>query len=319
MYSSTLSRPIIMRGLLSLSALLALVSAAPAHLDTTGTTTDDTIVIITSNPPHGVHACLRSSFHGTYGSRQDEHVYLADEDCLTRQGALSTLAAGSGSMNALSRDTLGKGRLVWVGHAGVEGKQDQEVGEAWDGIQFQAVQAALAMQAHLAEQATPAYVLGDEHAPAQVVMGAHAAADLDTAELGLTLLHQSAASMLLHVPHALLPIADTLLPSHLVPVAIPTKPLPSIADVANADQDAMSTTTEWKTVPGRFGKHLANITEHLKFDPALDSVLQRLDMGQVRRNVRWLTGEAPSGITSRHSFTPGAIKAGKWIAGESVV
>jgi hypothetical protein len=41
-------------------------------------------------------------------------------------------------------------------------------------------------------------------------------------------------------------------------------------------------------------------------------------MDNVRKDVRWLTGEGPSGIESRHSFTSGAIKAAHWIKGESL-
>jgi hypothetical protein len=71
-------------------------------------------------------------------------------------------------------------------------------------------------------------------------------------------------------------------------------------------------------VPDHLVKHLAEITANLSFSPALDRILSDgIVMDDIRRNVRWLTGEAPSGIVSRHSFTEGALKAANWIKGES--
>ena len=71
---------------------------------------------------------------------------------------------------------------------------------------------------------------------------------------------------------------------------------------------------DWDPVPERFAKNLANLTEHLKIDPTLDKILSEgIQLDEIRRNVRWLTGEGPSGIESRHSFTEGAVKAAHWI------
>jgi hypothetical protein len=107
--------------------------------------------------------------------------------------------------------------------------------------------------------------------------------------------------LILHVPLSLLPIFDLLLPSHLVPVVIPIEP---------------QSTTGYAIDPS-LATHLANITKHLVFDPALDTLVNGIDLDVVRRNVRWLTGEAPSGIESRHSFTNDAIKAAVYIKGTS--
>jgi hypothetical protein len=110
----------------------------------------------------------------------------------------------------------------------------------------------------------------------------------------------------LHVPTSYLPILDTLLPAHLVPVALPTSPLPR-PDSLLAGFDA---------VPKHLVENLASITKHLEFDPTLSKVLNDgIQMDSIRRDVRWLTGEGPSGIESRHSFTAGAIKAAHWIKG----
>lgn len=115
------------------------------------------------------------------------------------------------------------------------------------------------------------------------------------------MLHASAHSLLLSVPNEYLPVLDTLLPRHLVPVALPQQPYAR---------------NGWDPVPEHLARNLANITAHLKFDSALDKVLNEgLDVDELRRDIRWLTGEGPSGIESRHSFTEGAIKAAHYIKG----
>jgi hypothetical protein len=119
----------------------------------------------------------------------------------------------------------------------------------------------------------------------------------------IQLIHQSPSSLLLHVPPSYVPILDTLLPPQLVPVALPQKPLAA----------------GWDPVPEHLVKHLANITAHLSFSPELDRIVSKgIVLDDIRRNVRWLTGEAPSGIESRHSFTEGAIKAAHWIKGKPI-
>jgi hypothetical protein len=128
----------------------------------------------------------------------------------------------------------------------------------------------------------------------------------------LSLVHSTERYLLLHVPHGILPIIDTLLPSHLVPVALPTQAYPLGTAAANGD------VAMWEPVKDKYVKYLANITSSLKFDSKLDSVLNKgIEFDEVRRSIRWLSGEGPSGIESRHSFTPGALKAAHWIKGGS--
>ncbi|KAK1924197.1 putative aminopeptidase [Papiliotrema laurentii] len=278
--------------LLALLPMLATTRAAPTVADTE----DGRMVLITDTPPSG---CLAETYYGTYGGYGEEHIYIPSGDCLDSK----VWAASSGSLIPLSGPAAAvggeQGRLVWVGQAGVEGV-DNDIREDWTGIEsLSEVALATVPQGMVSSQ------------DGQVVFG-----DRQVGGGGLSLLHANSKTMLLHVSSTLLPILDTLLPPHLVPVALPLSPLPRALDDTSAP-GSMATTNEWKTVPPHYARHLGNITRSLKFDAGLDKVLNELNHDQVRRNVRWLTGEGPSGITSRHSFTPGAIKAAHWLKAQT--
>lgn len=219
--------------------------------------------------------CLAESYYGSYGgsSLTKEHIYLPTSGCLSQvqslQDAKATVATGV------------PGRLVWVGPAGVDPSLvNHNTTLSWESIQSLA-------RAHDSAMQTSGQLPFTESPE-------------------ILLLHQSPTSLLLHVPPSHLAILDTLLPAHLVPVALPTTPLSNVAG--------------WESVPKHLVENLANITSHLQFDPVLSKVLNEgIQMDNVRKDVRWLTGEGPSGIESRHSFTSGAIKAAHWIKGESLL
>ena len=107
---------------------------------------------------------------------------------------------------------------------------------------------------------------------------------------------------------------DRALPVHLVPVALPSTALsPSQYSDTEEAGDASAFAVP---VPKERADYLRNITQHLTFDPKLDRAIEEgLDGDQLRRDIRWLTGEAPSGWESRHSFTQGARDAAHWIKG----
>jgi len=281
-----------MRFLIPLLAFLATAHAIP--------TARDASVLITSTPPLAAADCLANAYYGSYGGDQSEHIYLPSSDCLDG-GSLASL--GSGSIVPLSARG---GRLVWVGRAGVEG-DTSDVAAEWTGIETMAIRLATdpASFGSVSRTEGGADLLTGH--PGQAVIG-HLAS--------LSLLHASAGSLLLHVPTAILPLIDTLLPPHLVPVVLPLAPFPPRS--AEPASDGEVAVSEWKSVPVHYARHLANLTSTLRFEPALDKALGEITMDQVRRNVRWLTGEGPSGITSRHSFTPGAIKAAHWIKSELI-
>lgn len=228
---------------------------------------DSTLRVVHVRSELETSGCLTEYYHGSYGgsSETKEHIYLPGAECLKQ--ALGT------DENLVS---TGDARVVWVGHAGVDPSVvDHNMTTSWESIQ------SLARAFHQTTQSGQHTFAVDGH---------------------LRLLRQSDTSLLLLVPPSHLAILDTLLPAHLVPVALPVNPLPMLAG--------------WESVPKHLVQNLANITKHLQFDPVLSKVLNEgIQMDNVRKDVRWLTGEGPSGIESRHSFTSGAVKAAHWIKG----
>jgi hypothetical protein len=259
-------------------ALIPLLATLVAARPTQEATSEPARSVVVTSELVGVE-CLSAAYYGSYGgsSENKEHIYLPTSDWL---GEITSLSDG-----ATTVPSTDKGRVVWVGPAGVDPsllvKEDINV-------HWQSIKSFARLHANTAREGRNqhAFTSNGEYADA------------------IELLHQSETSLLLHVPQAYLPVLDTLLPAHLVPVALPTSPL--------------STLDGWETVPKHLVENLANITANLQFDPLLSRVLNEgLQMDSVRRDVRWLTGEGPSGIESRHSFTAGAIKAAHWIKGES--
>jgi hypothetical protein len=259
--------------MLALLPLLATLAVArpPVDLVTRARSSD-----ISSHPAGS--ECISEAYYGTYGgsSETQEEIYLEVSTCLPEPDSI--LIAPSE-----------KGRIVWVGPAGIDPSSSlvkEDLSASWASIQ------ALALShANVARE------------------GQHTfnAVDADS----IYLIRQSDQSLLLHVPTAYLPILDTLLPAHLVPVALPFSPIPY---ASSQPFDG------YQGVPKHLVENLANITKHLEFDPTLSKVLNDgLQMDSIRRDVRWLTGEGPSGIESRHSFTAGAIKAAHWIKGMSIL
>ena len=235
--------------------------------------------------------CLRESYYGAYGGQAQTHIYLPSAECLDHPETYAHQGFGAIAPFDLEMD---EGRLIWVGQAGVEGVTN-DMPAAWTYLL----------------STVSEYVAQLELVPPpfeQVVLGGRTRKILDPGKTVPRLIYQSPWSMLLHVPDHLLPLLDTFLPPHLVPVALPTEPL----EVSALDAELSN---DWG-VPEKYAENLANLTKHLVFDPALDKVVSTISMDNVRRHVRWLTGEAPSGIESRHSFTEGAVKTAHWIKSE---
>ncbi|OCF38330.1 aminopeptidase [Kwoniella heveanensis CBS 569] len=307
-----------MASLLPLLAILgASASASASVIPSNPSAQPPTTVLISSSSPAEIDlsSCLHAAYFGTYGGSRvsQDHLYIPSEECLN--GAANLLdGIASGSLVPLQQeqnqdaDVRGGSKLVWVGQAGVDPSllslelAVQSMGDSWNIISSRSAEYALLHSRMTREEASA-------EAQAQIVLSSSGS----TRAIGaIKLLHQSASSLLLHVPSAYLPMIDTFLPSHLVPVALPSKPFPSSQSASIST--SVTAQEGWEPVPTKFAKNLANITKHLEFSPEIDRIVSDgIELNQIRRDVRWLTGEAPSGIQSRHSFTPGAVKAAHWI------
>ena len=253
---------------------------------------DPPALFITSSPPHALLAdCLRSSYYGTFGGSPDAQdlIYLPTPGCLASSHTLDGVKSGSIVPLPLGW-SADDGRIVWVGQAGVDERLvpaggAEEMMRSWELISERSWS-----------------MLAYEQEEQEVVISSTASRHVEPVRL----LHATTSSLLLQVPNSFMPILDTLLPPFLVPVALPRSPLPTISG--------------WDPVPSDLAGHLANLTAHLDFSPQLDRIVSiGIDLDDIRRNVRWLTGEAPSGFQSRHSFTDGAVKAAHWIKSTSSI
>lgn len=301
-----------------LSIILSLSSLTSASL------ADTPILLLLQALPDNPLPCLRQGYYGSYGGSlaTKQHIFLPSSECLNEKDVFGDI--NQATMLPMSiefnRQLPRSGRIVWVGQAGldesirpsVQAGQPPQIKYDWELIRDRTREILLSRVN--SETSNPS----NSEDPAQHVFGSSSAEAQDLTPI--TLLYASAAfdSLILHVPESFLPILDSLLPAHLVPVALPTSPISSVpTSISNQAGEAEVDTNAWDPVPQHLADNLANITSHLRFSPALDKVLtDGLQLDSVRRNVRWLTGEAPSGIESRHSFTEGARKAAHWIMSE---
>ncbi|KIR40601.1 aminopeptidase [Cryptococcus deuterogattii 99/473] len=270
----------------SLTSFVSTTAAAPI------TPSSPALFVSSDHLVHDTASCLKASYYGTYGGvpEEQDHIYIPTDDCLLTVSALDAFT--SGSIVPIDDLMLGDGdRLVWVGRSGVSHIDSQAVlpiEESWSLISSRSRQ--------ILSESDSRGGYGTQHVLQKTYELHHVRP--------IVLVHQTKHSLLVNVPSSFLPIFDTLLPPHLVPVALPSDPLPI-------------SVSGWQPVPEKFAKHLANITEHLSFSPELDKILSEgIRLDQIRRDVRWLTGEAPSGIKSRHSFTSGAVKTAQWISSQ---
>ncbi|KAL1406984.1 hypothetical protein Q8F55_006397 [Vanrija albida] len=243
-----------------LSALLPLILAL-------GASAAPSLLITPSAPTPSLAPCLTQAYHGAYGG---QHVFLPSDACVA-SGAAGLLASGS---LVPARDGEA---VVWVGPAGVQGASGRAASDVFADISA----AAQAFLPRLLD--TPQKVFSAGSGSSSPVSLLHASDGANPA-------------LFISVPRAALPLLDTLLPPHYVPVGVAPSPVALGYDV-----------------PEHYARHLANVTKALRFRPEVATVVNSIDADAIRRDVRWLTGEAPSGIVSRHSFTEGARVAAKWI------
>lgn len=89
-------------------------------------------------------------------------------------------------------------------------------------------------------------------------------------------------------------IIDTLLPSFWKSTILPETPV------------------SYSSVPSSALERVAKILSTMKFDPTIASVVSNISIPQIKKDIRYLTGE-DSDIVSRHSFSDGALTAANWL------
>ncbi|KAG7580158.1 hypothetical protein FFLO_00129 [Filobasidium floriforme] len=286
-----------LRPILALTPLLVIAGAIPTPLE-------PRVLLITREQPQlsDLPSCLHSL--GSYGSVSgSDQVFLASKSCVDVE--FENLASGlvEGSMIPLDMDQSGSAastesesssrRLFWLGEAGVQGKvhvegMDSPLLGVFEDVQNKAD--SLAGRSGLVQTA------------AQRILDVFAGrAPVQTSQVER--LYETSHSVIFSASDRLVPILDTLIPSHLSLVALP--------DLNNLDSGLTNAFTG--SVRKDLVDNLANLTSQLKFFPKIDRILNEgLDDHQLVRDVRYLTGES-SNLVSRHSFTGGARQAAHWI------
>lgn len=110
------------------------------------------------------------------------------------------------------------------------------------------------------------------------------------------LLAELPSSMVLSVAPEVARTLDTRLPPFWKSTPIPQEPVAYVPISSSATARVQAITTS------------------LKFDPVVASIVGNISIAQMRKDVRYLTGEDPaSSITSRHAFSSGALQAAAWL------
>ncbi|KAH9915316.1 uncharacterized protein B0H18DRAFT_886056 [Fomitopsis serialis] len=113
---------------------------------------------------------------------------------------------------------------------------------------------------------------------------------------GNVVLAETASSMVISVAPEVARTIDTHLPRFWKSAPIPPKSVPYVPISSAASQ------------------RVKEIAASVKFDPVVASIVGNLSITQMRKDVRYLTGEDPSsGIVSRHAFSEGALQAAAWL------
>ena len=114
--------------------------------------------------------------------------------------------------------------------------------------------------------------------------------------LATVLLAELPSSMVLSIAPEVMRALDAHLPSSWKYSPIPPHPVPYVPISSSATERVKA------------------IAASVKFDPVVASIVGAISIPQMRKDVRYLTGEDPtSGIVSRHAFSSGALQAAAWL------
>lgn len=109
-------------------------------------------------------------------------------------------------------------------------------------------------------------------------------------------LHYGPQSLLVRMDRALARQVDTHVPPYWKTMILPGVPM------------------SYVPVPSSAVERVKDVLAHVRFNPVVASVVNKISIPQMQRDIRYLTGEdAKSPIVSRHSFSDGALVAADWL------
>ncbi|KAG9045360.1 hypothetical protein FS837_006458 [Tulasnella sp. UAMH 9824] len=232
------------------------------------------------------HDCLTGAFYGRYG-RPLRDVYVVSPECAIQAAGLKS----SGSMAYLEDEAelvREERHLVWLQDAGVDDSLRVDEDPVLSDI---SIVPKLLDMAEMKSKSLKGFVIQGE----QVAIPKSSESKL---------LYLDKDSALISIPSSRLATLDIFLPRFVVPIILPTNPLPASA-------------AKPKPIDPHAVARIQDIISNLKFNPSIAAILSSLSTERMAKDARWLTAEnSDSEILSRHSFTDGAKVAAEWIQGE---
>lgn len=220
--------------------------------------------------------CLRSAFYGNYRSGWHTTHSVFLPDAACLDSFTTSNFAKEAHISEITRFTPDQ-RLVWVEKEAVEASLVNAEKETMDDF-FK----------HFGHTPDSMTVQGTDQQEAFSQPTLHP----------YELLYQAPDVLLLSVPSDEAFGIDLILPRFWKSTILPNFPV------------------EYVPVPPESIKPIKDTLAKLRFDPVVASIVNNISVPQMKKDITFLTGEdGESGIVSRHSFTPGAIVAAKWIKG----
>ncbi|KAG1721080.1 uncharacterized protein EDB91DRAFT_1256690 [Suillus paluster] len=218
--------------------------------------------------------CLTDNFYGTYGGRS---VFRLSLPCLD-----SSSFHGLDEASLVPYEANGDRELIWLQEAAIDSAlvTPEYQAEVQDFFRW------LEEDGHIMGS-------GQQLSGHQQILSA---ADPGI-ELQLVNIQPEGGSYgLIAIEPSLAPSIEALLPRYWKPYTLPKQP------------------SSYLPVPKPALEHVRNLLETVRFDPTVSSVVNSISLIQMRKDIRWLTGEdGVSGIVSRHSFADGSRVAAAWL------
>jgi len=180
---------------------------------------------------------------------------------------------------------------LWAAVDTVQVKQDDRTQLVWFEQDVDALDASLASDTSSNFEHVFDQILGlqlSEAHDAQQIM------DRPTEAIEVLSVYEGKA--LLRMERSLAQAVDVQLPRFWKSMILPEEPMPFVP------------------VPPAAIERVQRLLDTVKYDSVIESVVDSVSISQMKKDIRWLTGEDPkSPLVSRHSFSEGARTAAHWL------